>query len=60
MSEVSTVTSNEYRDQRLANMQKLSELGYAPFGAAFGRTGTLAALRAEFAEEKAVTAHWKS
>ena len=52
--------TTDYRAQRLANMQKLSELGYAPFGAAFGRTGTLAALRAEFAEEKAVTAHWKS
>jgi lysyl-tRNA synthetase class 2 len=29
---------NEFREQRLANMKKLEELGYQPFGRAFART----------------------
>lgn len=29
---------NEFREQRLANMKKLEELGYKPFGRAFDRT----------------------
>jgi lysyl-tRNA synthetase class 2 len=29
---------NEFREQRLANMKKLEELGYQPFGQAFART----------------------
>lgn len=50
------VQENEYRTQRLANMEKLRELGYAPFGAAFARTGRLAELKADFAENKPVKA----
>ena len=47
---------NEYRAQRLANMAKLRELGYAPFGAAYARTGRLAELKANFEENKPVRA----
>jgi lysyl-tRNA synthetase class 2 len=47
---------SEFRAQRLQNMAKLRELGREPFGRAFPRTGDLAAIRAGFAEEKAVRA----
>jgi lysyl-tRNA synthetase class 2 len=47
---------SEYRAQRLANMAKLRELGYAPFGAAYARTGRLAELKANFEENKPVRA----
>jgi len=46
---------NEYRQQRLANMKMLEELGYAPFGAAFNRSGRLAEIRAAFEENRLVT-----
>lgn len=49
-------TDNEYRQQRLEKMQKLSEMGYQPYGRAFNRTGSLKEIRSEFAEEKRVTA----
>ncbi|MBU0677453.1 MAG: lysine--tRNA ligase [Verrucomicrobia bacterium] len=45
---------NEYRAQRLENLEKLKEAGYSPFGAAFERTGDLGAIRAEFEEGKTV------
>ena len=45
---------NDFRDQRLANMAKLRELGYSPFGAAFERTGRLAEIIGSFEEGKAV------
>jgi len=48
------VLSNEYRDQRLANMQKLEAMGYKPFGHAFKRTGRLAEMREKFEEGKKV------
>ncbi len=51
-----TQENNEYRQQRLAHLEALRGLGYAPFGAAFARSGTLSAIRAGFQEEKAVTA----
>lgn len=50
------VNQNEYRNQRLANMEKLRTLGYAPFGAAYARTGRLAELKAQFEENKPVRA----
>ena len=50
------VNQNEYRTQRLANMEKLRELGYAPFGAAYARTGRLSELKANFEENKPVRA----
>ena len=46
--------SNEYRAQRLANMETLREMGYRPFGRAFERTGTLAETRRDFEEGRAV------
>jgi len=50
------LTTNEYRDQRLANMKQLAEMGYKPFGRAFARTGRLAEIRAGYEENKRVTA----
>jgi lysyl-tRNA synthetase class 2 len=49
-------SDNEYRQQRIANMAALQDLGYEPFGRAFTRTGRLAELRADFETDKAVTA----
>lgn len=54
MSEELTV--NEYREQRLANMESLAKLGYAPFGRAFARSGRLADLHRRFEEGKTVSA----
>ncbi|MBT3294459.1 MAG: lysine--tRNA ligase [Verrucomicrobia bacterium] len=54
MSEATS--SNEYREQRLANLAALQELGYPPYGGAFKRSGSLAELREDFAEERPVTA----
>lgn len=51
MTEAAT---NEYVEQRRANMKALEEKGYAPFGRAFKRTGRLAEVRAGFEENKAV------
>lgn len=45
---------SEFRTQRLANMAKLKELGYSPFGAAFERSGRLKEVREAFAEGKKV------
>ena len=41
---------NEFRQQRLINMQKLVELGYKPFGQAFERSGRLQEVLDRFAE----------
>ncbi len=49
------VTTNEYLEQRLANMRALEAKGYAPFGRAFVRTGRLAEVRAAFEEGKVVS-----
>ena len=43
--------SNEYREQRLANMRDLEERGYPAYGRAFKRTATLAELRSGFEED---------
>jgi len=51
-----TVGSNEYRDQRLANMRELETFGHLPFGAAFARTGRLVEIRAGFEDGKIVRA----
>lgn len=50
------LTGNEYRDQRLANMEALVALGYAPFGRAFARSGRLAEIHASFEGGKTVCA----
>ncbi|MBO4286821.1 MAG: lysine--tRNA ligase [Kiritimatiellae bacterium] len=47
--------TNEYRDQRIANMKALEELGYEPFGRAFERT-RLSEIRRDFAVDKTVRA----
>jgi lysyl-tRNA synthetase class 2 len=52
---MSTMETNEYREQRLANMRELEAVGYKPFGQAFPRTGNLAEIRADFAEDRAVS-----
>lgn len=48
--------SNEYRQQRLANMEKLEEMGYAAYGGAFPRSGQVAEIKAGFEEDKQVKA----
>ena len=52
----SPADTNEYREQRLANMRALESLGYAPFGAAFARTDRIARIREQFEENRAVKA----
>lgn len=49
-------SSNEYREQRIANMRALEARGYLPFGAAFTCTAPLAELRATFEEGREVSA----
>jgi lysyl-tRNA synthetase class 2 len=48
------VNEAEYRAQRLANLAKLKELGYPPFGGAFERSGRIADLKAAFVEGQRV------
>jgi lysyl-tRNA synthetase class 2 len=48
------MTDNEYRQQRLANMERLAARGYAPYGEAFERTGRLAEVAAAFEEGRKV------
>lgn len=47
-------TEAEYRAQRQENLRQLEALGYSPYGGAFPRSGTLAEVRAGFADGKAV------
>ncbi|MBN1675549.1 MAG: lysine--tRNA ligase [Kiritimatiellae bacterium] len=47
---------NEYRNNRIANMERLAEKGYRPYGRTFPRSGRLAEIRAGFEEEKRVRA----
>ncbi len=49
-------SGNEYRDQRIENMNKLDEAGFPAFGAAFERTARLDQLRADFEVDKAIKA----
>ena len=44
----------EFRNQRLANLEALKAAGHRPYGRAFERTGSLAAVRAGFAEGQVV------
>lgn len=44
------ISDNEFRAQRLANMQALAEMGYTPYGGRYERTGRMADIRASFAE----------
>jgi lysyl-tRNA synthetase class 2 len=50
------LSGNEYRQQRIENMNKLEEAGFPAFGAAFERTARLDELHASFEEEKTVKA----
>lgn len=47
--------SNEYRDQRIANLRKLEAMGFKPYGQAFERT-RLSEIRAGFEVDKPVRA----
>ena len=47
---------SEYRTQRVANMEKLKALGYAPFGQAFERTARLKDLKEPFEEGRKIKA----
>lgn len=47
------LSEDQYRAQRIENRAKLEAAGYAPYGRAFARTGTLQETRAGFAEGKA-------
>ncbi len=49
-------TDNEYRQQRIKNMDALAEMGHQVFGQAFERSGRLKELRANFEVGKAVSA----
>jgi lysyl-tRNA synthetase class 2 len=49
-------SDNEYREQRIRNLNDLSEHGHHPYGEAFARSGTLAELRAGFEEGREVQA----
>ncbi len=53
---MSNSTDNAYREQRLANMNQLRELGFAPYGRRFERSGSLAQIRSDFREDARVTA----
>ena len=53
---MSDVPANEYRDQRIVNMEGLIKAGYEPFGRAFERTGRLGELLEQFEEDKPVKA----
>ena len=44
----------EFRNQRLAHLETLKAAGHRPYGRAFERTGSLAAVRAGFAEGQPV------
>ena len=50
------IQSNEYRDQRLANMRELEARGFEPFGRAFERTDRIAQLREPYEEGRRVKA----
>ena len=50
------LSTNEYRNQRIQNMEKLEEAGFPAFGAAFERTARLDELHASFEEGKQVKA----
>lgn len=47
---------NEYRQNRIEKRTQLADRGYPPCGGAFARTGDLARIRTDFAEEKSVRA----
>ena len=47
---------NEYRQQRIENMEKLAEAGFPAYGNAFDRTATLEKLNADFEEAQQVKA----
>jgi lysyl-tRNA synthetase class 2 len=50
------LSANEYRQQRIQNMEKLEEAGFPAFGKAFERTARLDGLHAGFEEGKSVKA----
>ena len=55
MSEDKNISTNEYREQRITNLNKLTELGFKPYGEAFERT-RLAEIKSDFEVDKEVIA----
>jgi lysyl-tRNA synthetase class 2 len=55
MSEEKIISTNEYREQRLINLQKLTELGFKPYGEAFERT-RLSEVREAFEVDQEIVA----
>ena len=55
MSEENNISTNEYREQRITNLNKLVELGFNPYGEAFERT-RLSDVKSAFEIDKEVTA----
>ena len=52
--EHTSISTNEYRTQRLENLEALKALGHTPFGQRFDRTGRLEEISEGFEEGKAV------
>ena len=50
------LSGNEYRQQRIENMNKLEEAGFPAFGKAFERTDRLDQLHTNFEADKVVKA----
>ncbi|MFA7174229.1 MAG: lysine--tRNA ligase [Kiritimatiellia bacterium] len=55
MSEENTISTNEYREQRIANLNQLAELGFKPYGEAFERT-RLADVKRNFEVDQEISA----
>ena len=55
MSEDKNMSTNEYREQRITNLNKLAELGFKPYGEAFERT-RLSEIKSAFEVDKDVIA----
>ena len=53
---IEELSTNEYRQQRIQNMEKLEAAGFPAFGKAFDRTARLDELHASFEEGKVVKA----
>lgn len=49
-----TQKKDEFREQRVDNMEQLAAMGYAPYGGAYPRTGSLSEIKEVFEEDKSV------
>jgi lysyl-tRNA synthetase class 2 len=55
MTQENEISANSYREQRIANLKALAEKGIRPKQGGFRRSGSIAVVRAQFEEGKAVT-----